>query len=97
MKKDEDKSVYSVAFLFGGINIAIVILCYFVRLAAISTGLIFFLILGIYASYLSIRRGIEEKEKKDLIFGILALLLNIAAGILYLMVMMAGVASQIPD
>ena len=97
MKKDEDKSVYSVAFLFGGINIAIVILCYFVRLAAISTGLIFFLILGIYASYLSIRRGIEEKEKKDLIFGILALLLNIAAGIVYLMVMMAGVASQIPD
>lgn len=97
MKKDEDKSVYSVAFLFGGINIALVILCYFVRLAAISTGLIFFLILGIYASYLSIRRGIEEKEKKDLIFGILALLLNIAAGIVYLMVMMAGVASQIPD
>lgn len=97
MKKDEDKSVYSVAFLFGGINIALVILCYFVRLAAISTGLIFFLILGIYASYLSIRRGIEEKEKKDLIFGILALLLNIAAGVIYLMVMMAGVASQIPD
>ena len=91
MKKDEDKSVYSVAFLFGGINIALVILCYFVRLAAISTGLIFFLLLGIYASYISIRRGIDEKEKKDLILGILALLLNIGAGILYLNVMMSGI------
>ena len=95
MNKDEDKSVYSVAFLFGGINIALVVLCYFVRLAAITTGLIFFLILGIYASYLSISRGIEKKEKKDLIFGILAMLVNIAAGIIYLMVMIAGVASQV--
>lgn len=91
MKKEEDKSVYGVAFLFGGINLALVILCYFVRLAAISTGLIFFLLLGIYASYISIRRGIDEKEKKDLILGILALLLNIGAGILYLNVMMSGI------
>lgn len=97
MNKNKDESVYSIALLFGGINIAVVVLCYFVRLAAITTGLIFFLILGIYASYLSISRGIEKKEKKDLLLGILAMLINIGAGIAYLMVMFNGVAGMIPE
>ena len=97
MNKNKDESVYSIALLFGGINVAIAVLCYFVRLAAITTGLIFFLILGMYASYLSISRGIEKKEKKDLLFGILAMLINIGAGILYLAIMFNGISGAIPE
>ena len=78
---------YGPAVTFAVINLALVGLCFVIKLTIITSGTILFFLLGFYAVYLAIKDGITEKNMKGLGMGILGLLINIVAIVLYLMIL----------
>lgn len=71
------------ALVLGVINIVLVIICTNFRVKILSTGLLVFLMLGFYGGYCTIKEGFDQKRIKGMIAGVLGLLLNAAAAILY--------------
>lgn len=81
---EETGSLSGSSIAFGIINLVLVGICFLIKLAVISTGLILFFLLAFYAVFLEVKNGITEKDMKVLGKGLLGLAINVAALILYL-------------
>ncbi len=88
-KPDEKGNLSGTAISFGIINLALVGLCYLIKLAIISSGLLLFFLLGFYASFVEVKDAISERELKPILKALAGLAINIVAAIIYLMIMKA--------
>ncbi|MCR5213332.1 MAG: hypothetical protein K6E10_02880 [Eubacterium sp.] len=89
MKKENNynsgrnKELYGTGISFGIINLLLVGICFLIRLAIISSGLVLFFLLAFYAVFEEFKKGIEERNKKGLLKAFIGLAINVVALILY--------------
>ena len=76
---DDASASWKAAIGLGLVNIVLSIICGSFRIRILSTGLVIFLLLGIYGSFSSIKAGFKEKDFVAIILGIIAMVMNVAA------------------